>query len=304
MSLIVIPNTFSAGAVIIASQHNSNFSTIYSDYNGNIDNNNIASGAAIAYSKLNLTGNIVNADINASAAIVGSKIDLTSPGSIGSTAPNTGAFTTLKVGTTHQGDVLYDNGTSFTRLTPGTSGQVLTTQGAAANPQWASPGSLILISTTSISGATNSGDIVITNTKLYYVVIRITTFGTPDIVGIRFNNDTGSHYTHVSRGFDTGASASNNNSTGTTSISTSATATLGGNDNDYGFYIYPQSGNGTLGITVAGKSIAANNATGNLCFWDFLGGWNNSAAATSFRIITVGSNNMTGTVYLYNISLT
>lgn len=74
MSIIVIPNTFSAGAVIIASQHNSNFSTIYTDYNGNIDNNNIANNAAIAYSKLLLTGSIVNADISGSAGIADSKL--------------------------------------------------------------------------------------------------------------------------------------------------------------------------------------------------------------------------------------
>lgn len=74
MAFISIPNTFSAGAVIIASQHNSNFSTISTDYNGNIDNNNIASGAAIAYSKLNLATSIVNADVSASAAIVDTKL--------------------------------------------------------------------------------------------------------------------------------------------------------------------------------------------------------------------------------------
>lgn len=137
MSIISIPNTFSAGAVIVASQHNANFSAIFSDYNGFIDNTNISSSAAIAYSKLNLSGSISNSDINSSAAIVASKIDLTSPGAIGSTAPNTGAFTTFKVGTTNQGDILYDNGTSIIRLTPGTSGQFLKTQGSAANPVWA-----------------------------------------------------------------------------------------------------------------------------------------------------------------------
>ena len=74
MSILSIPNTFSAGAVIIASQHNSNFSVIYSDYNGNIDNTNIAPAAAIAYTKLVLTGSIVNADVSASAAIVDTKL--------------------------------------------------------------------------------------------------------------------------------------------------------------------------------------------------------------------------------------
>lgn len=54
MSTIVKPFTFSAGATIVASEHNSNFDTLYSDYNGNITNVNISASAAIAASKLNL----------------------------------------------------------------------------------------------------------------------------------------------------------------------------------------------------------------------------------------------------------
>lgn len=41
---------------------------------GNLTNSNIASGAAIAYSKLNLSTSILNADVNASAAIATSKL--------------------------------------------------------------------------------------------------------------------------------------------------------------------------------------------------------------------------------------
>lgn len=52
MALITKTYTFSAGAVIVASEHNSNFDTLYNDYNGNITNANIASGAAIADTKL------------------------------------------------------------------------------------------------------------------------------------------------------------------------------------------------------------------------------------------------------------
>ena len=56
------------------------------------------------------------------------------------TAGSLAAFTTgnaasLVTGTTH-GDVLYFNGTDWTRLAPGTSGQVLQTQGAGSPPQW------------------------------------------------------------------------------------------------------------------------------------------------------------------------
>ena len=52
MALISKPNTFSAGTTIIASEHNANFDTVYNDYNGNITDANIASGAAIDDAKL------------------------------------------------------------------------------------------------------------------------------------------------------------------------------------------------------------------------------------------------------------
>lgn len=74
MSLVSIPFTYSAGAVIIASQHNSCNSVIYSDHNGNIDNSNIAPAAAIVYTKLNLSGSIVNSDIATGAAIADTKL--------------------------------------------------------------------------------------------------------------------------------------------------------------------------------------------------------------------------------------
>ena len=52
MALVSKPKTFSAGATIVASEHNSNFDTIYNDYNGNITNANVAAAAAIADTKL------------------------------------------------------------------------------------------------------------------------------------------------------------------------------------------------------------------------------------------------------------
>ena len=51
--------------------------------------------------------------------------------------PSTGQF--IDLASAAQGDVLYYNGTSYVRLAPGTSGQVLTSGGAGANPSWATP---------------------------------------------------------------------------------------------------------------------------------------------------------------------
>lgn len=53
-------------------------------------------------------------------------------------------FTTLTavidgLGSPAQGDVLYRNATSWVFLAPGTSGQVLSTGGASANPSWITP---------------------------------------------------------------------------------------------------------------------------------------------------------------------
>lgn len=55
MSIIVKPYTFSAGAVIVAAEHNSNFDTIYSDHNGGLTNANLSASAAIALSKISFT---------------------------------------------------------------------------------------------------------------------------------------------------------------------------------------------------------------------------------------------------------
>ena len=63
MGTITRPNSYTAGDTIIASEVNNDFNTIYNEFNGGIDNANIDSSAAIAYSKLSLTGSIVDTDV-------------------------------------------------------------------------------------------------------------------------------------------------------------------------------------------------------------------------------------------------
>jgi len=50
------------------------------------------------------------------------------------------ADTLAAIGSTAQGDVLYHNGSAWTRLAAGTSGHFLKTNGAGANPAWAAGG--------------------------------------------------------------------------------------------------------------------------------------------------------------------
>jgi len=66
----------------------------------------------------------------------------------------TDAVTGFQVGSDAQGDVLYHDGTDYTRLGAGTSGDFLKTQGTSANPVWASAGG----NTEFISAHTASSD--------------------------------------------------------------------------------------------------------------------------------------------------
>ena len=62
MSNITIPNTLSDGNTILASEHNQNYTAITDVVNGNIDNDNIAAGAAIAASKLAIANILTTAN--------------------------------------------------------------------------------------------------------------------------------------------------------------------------------------------------------------------------------------------------
>lgn len=241
-----------------------------------------------------------------SAAASAASINLASPAAIGNTTPNTGKFTTLeatttlKLATTHQGDILYDNGTSLVRLTPGTSGQGLQTQGASANPLWADP-TFKFISKTTVAAATNSGDIAITATNYYMVTINLSVLSAADSLSLRFNNDSGSNYTYVNRGFDTGATAANANSAGTTSIllGPSYVITSTARIASYAFHIFPGSTNGATAM-VSGRSWGMFNSSTVYGYSDFMGQWNNTTP-TSFRIFTNGGANMTADINVYQL---
>lgn len=81
---------WSDNQVLTAAALNGEFNNLLNS--PSIVNADISAGAAIAYSKLNLTGDIVNADISSSAAIAASKISGTAAtlgGTQSFTAPNT-----------------------------------------------------------------------------------------------------------------------------------------------------------------------------------------------------------------------
>jgi hypothetical protein len=52
MAIISKGHTFNAGAIVVASEHNTNLDTLYNDYNGNITNANLSASAGIVDTKL------------------------------------------------------------------------------------------------------------------------------------------------------------------------------------------------------------------------------------------------------------
>lgn len=271
MSLISVPNTFSAGAVIIASQHNANFTTIYSDYNGNVQNVNIAANAGIVYSKLVLTGSVLNADL---------------AGSI--TDSNLNQITTAsKV-----------SGTAITGLASLPSGA-----GIIPTANLPALGALTGISQTNITNATTTGNIAITSGNTYLVKFNMFNLNGGDSFILRMNADSGAHYayagnetssavTNTAFGSGAGSSIALHNS----AITSGASAGLQGS-----FYIQ-QLGASSQIYYIWGQSFGAKSAAFINC--SFSGQWSNAAAVTSFVILTSGSAQVaTGTVDLYQVSI-
>lgn len=130
MSLITIPFTFSVGAVIVASQHNSNFSTIYNDYNGNITTVNLSASAGIVDTQL---APITTAGKVSGAALVTLGSIPSGSGIVPSKNGGTGADLSAAL----IGAVPYFSATGvMAALASGTTGQVKVSQGAGA-PIWA-----------------------------------------------------------------------------------------------------------------------------------------------------------------------
>jgi len=159
MALISKPNTFSAGNTIVASEHNSNFDTIYNEFNGSISNANISNTAAIVDSKL--------AQITTAGKVSGAA--LTSLSSIPSGA---GTIPTANLPTivsrNYRSEMFVEQASTTTMtVSPGilevddtaitkTSSTTLTLTTAA---DWAGGSSLRAVSTTGYVGVNASGEI-------------------------------------------------------------------------------------------------------------------------------------------------
>lgn len=206
------------------------------------------------------------------------------------------------------GSILVQNASNvgIGTINPGTSGQILTSNGAGGvNPSFQNvpPNTFRFISKTSPSAATNSGDIAITRTNYYLVTMSISTLSAADSISVIFNNVSTASYGYVYKGTDTNNVAISGNAALSGAAATyiqlcpSMKTSSGTSVNSY-FYLFPQ--NGTSKYMLSGSTAGQVNATSE---WGSMStfGVADIGAVTSFRVITTGSNNMTGDINVYQI---
>ncbi len=94
MAIVVLPALGADPVTLTGPVLDGKVDPLATDYNGNIDNTNIASAAGIVYSKLSLTGNVVYADLSATAfAAITQPVNWKKGADIASATPDIGAAT-------------------------------------------------------------------------------------------------------------------------------------------------------------------------------------------------------------------
>lgn len=115
------------------------------------------------------------------------------------------------VGSAAQGDILYRGSSGWSRLAAGTSGQVLTTGGAAANPSWQSPSTSLTLGT----AVTPSGDSV-GFTGLPSDVKRVTISWSGVTISGTLQAQIGTSSGYISTGYNSESSTDGGSSSSTT----------------------------------------------------------------------------------------
>ena len=181
MSVIIKNHTFSAGATIVASEHNSNFDTIYADYNSNITNANCSASMGLVDTKLAqiTTANKVHGTAITGLASLVSGAGVIPAANLPSSGPPTDyrnemyvtrtASTTMSVGL----GLVEINATSVAKITDTTL--TITTAG-----DWAGGSSLQAVSTYGYVGIDTSG-----NLKMHTTIPSHSNFAVSRTTGTR-----------------------------------------------------------------------------------------------------------------------
>jgi len=191
------------------------------------------------------------------------------------------------IGTT-QGQLLYRGASAWTVLNPGTSGQVLSTGGAAANPSW---------TTVTGTGTVTSIDVSGGSTGLSFSGGPVTTSGTITMSGTLGTANGGTNLTSFTSGGAVYATSTSALTTGTLPVTAGGTG--GTTFTSYGVIL----GNGASGLQTTAAGATGQFLLGNT---GAAPSWSStipsSAAVTSFTAGTTGLTPNTATTGAVTLS--
>lgn len=127
--VITIPTVYQTGGSVTAPNLNGNFTAVTQVVNGGLDNTNANTTSGYRFFQ--------TVSALPSAANQGAVYFLTTDNTLNFDTGGSYVKSVTISGTPARGDIIYYNGTAWVDLAAGTSGQALLTQGAGANPQWA-----------------------------------------------------------------------------------------------------------------------------------------------------------------------
>lgn len=211
-----------------------------------------------------------------------------------SVAANSITLTEMEHGT--QGDILYYGASGApTRLSAGTSGQYLQTQGGAANPQWAtvSADAGDLIGSWTHSGDVSEVDFTgLANYTSLKVIFYDITSSSSGAVGLQVSTDNGSSFKTAATDYYSGAIYVGGDSFGTSSSIVDVDTTTGAKS-------------GTFTITGFNKSSAktvVDGFTGRSGHMHPVFGYRDVAEVNNaIRITSTGGNFTAGSIFLYGL---
>lgn len=221
------------------------------------------------------------------------------------TAATPSAVIDSAIGST-QGSILYRGASAWTALGPGTSGQVLQTQGAAANPQWAAAGggSLVLLNTVTASASAAMTDTTsLTGTYTNYLVVLSNVITTGSSVSLTLQLQSGGTFktTNYISTFLLGTSVGTTSGSNTTFIPLTGTGNLlnTGAPGFSGSFIISNPSVSSL-VFVTGTGSFFNTGT-TVATSQFAGFWNTAAVITGFQVLANANTIASGVMKVYGM---
>lgn len=205
---------------------------------------------------------------------------------------------------TTAGDVIYATGSgAVTRLGIGTAGQVLTVNGGATAPSWATPssgGGLTLLSTTTLTGSSVIISSISGSYKNLQLIVKDVYASSVGDINMRLNGDTGANYSFA-RIRVNGTTVAGGNAGGGTFMQIAAPSTTNSTAIERSFavvYLPRYTDTDQQEITSTSFSYWSSLPT----YYSASGNYNKSAAITSITILAEAGTFSGGTAYLYGES--